>query len=364
LYDTSDYHPFDRYDHYRTGARVELAPVEVHGDRPGSLLAKMSATEVGEFVIETITWSADREVVAKRTDRLIRACYPDCYRLYLNISSNARMEQAGNQLRFRDRDVALFDLSRPWQAVHPTGSQAMRVVMLTFPKTLLPIDHATLRPLLGTAMPRALPDRSLIAQWLIELIDELTTKPDSLQEGPSQSHPESLAEGFPKTADVLRESVLGLIRQRLGQPDGITAATRRPLHLTRVHGFMLRNLSDAALTPDRIAKAVNISQRSLHQLFDDTGLTLMQRLKRMRLQACHRALRDPARSTTPIGKLAAECGYTRQDQFARDFKQLFKISARQVRQSCSLPQQETADGRVGGRRAPVVPARCGSIVCG
>ena len=57
----------------------------------------------------------------------------------------------------------------------------------------------------------------------------------------------------------------------------------------------------------------------------------MHLLKQLRLQECHRNLQDPARARTPIKDIIAKHGYLRPDQFARDFKQLFGVSATQVR---------------------------------
>jgi hypothetical protein len=47
LYDTRTVHPLDRYDYYRAGAGIELAPVAVHGRAPGRLLAVMSVAQIG-----------------------------------------------------------------------------------------------------------------------------------------------------------------------------------------------------------------------------------------------------------------------------------------------------------------------------
>jgi transcriptional regulator GlxA family with amidase domain len=61
----------------------------------------------------------------------------------------------------------------------------------------------------------------------------------------------------------------------------------------------------------------------------------MQLLKRLRLQECNRGLRDPALTMTPTKDVIAAHGYVRPDQFARDFKQLFDVSATQVRRLAS-----------------------------
>jgi AraC-like DNA-binding protein len=193
----------------------------------------------------------------------------------------------------------------------------MRVVMLTFPRALMPITRATVRPLVGTAMPRSLPGRGLIAQFLIELTD--TAEPA----------------GDPDLAEVLHECTAGLIRQRLGQPNGITPRTRQLLHMARIRDIIRRHLGNPELDPDQIAKAANISPRYLHKIFQDAELTPMQLLKRLRLEECRRSLQGPMLTTTPIKDIISAHGYRRPDQFARDFKQHFGVSAKQVRRLAS-----------------------------
>jgi AraC-type DNA-binding domain-containing proteins len=320
LYDTRTVHPLDRYEYYRDGAASELAPVAVYGRSPGHLLAAMAVTQIGDFKIETVTWAADTEIVARRTDRLIRACDPECYRIFLSVNGGLRMEQAGNQIPFRARDIALYDLSCPWQTTHTTGLVPMQVVMLTFPRALVPIARDTVGPLAGTVMPRSLPGRSLVAQFLIELTDPAASI--GLVSDPG-------------LVDVLRECAVGLIRQRLGLPNGITPHTRQLLHMARIRGIMRQYHTDPALDPDRIAKATNISPRYLHKIFQDAELTPMRLLKRLRLEECHRSLQDPTRATMSIKDIIAMHGYLRPDQFARDFKQLFGVSPKQVRELAS-----------------------------
>jgi AraC-like DNA-binding protein len=165
-------------------------------------------------------------------------------------------------------------------------------------------------------MPRNLPGRSLIAQFLIELTDPAATAEQA---------------DDPDLADLLRECTVGLIRQRLGQPNGITPHARQLLHMAYIRGIMRRHLANPALGPDQIAKAVSISPRYLHKIFRDAELTPMQLLKRLRLEECRRSLQDPALAMRPIKDIISKHGYLRPDQFARDFKQLFGVSPNQVR---------------------------------
>jgi AraC-like DNA-binding protein len=312
LYDTRTAHPLDRYEHYRAGAAAELAPVSVHGRSPGHLLAVMAVAKIGDFEIDMLTWVADREVVTRRTEQLIRAGDPECYRIILGVTPGMRQEQAGHLVEFRARDVALYDLSRPEKTTHTTGPTPMRLVMLSFPRALVPIDYTTVRPLVGTVMPRSMPGRSLVAQFLGGLS-------------------ESAGANDPGLAEVLLECAVGLIRQRLGEPSGVTPHTRRLLQEARINGIIRRNLGNPGLDPDGIARAAHISPRYLYTIFQDADLTPMQLLKRLRLEEARRKLQDSALAGMPVKDIASAVGYVRADQFARDFRQQFGFSASEAR---------------------------------
>lgn len=314
LYDTRMVNPLNRYEHYRAGAGTELAPVSVHGCIPDRLLAMMSVASIGDIEMELVTWAADREVVARRTERLIRICDPECYRILLSLTPGLRLEQAGHWVDFQARDIVLYDMALPWVAVHPTGPTPMVVLMLTFPRTLLPLDRSTIEPLIGTRTPRNLPGRNLIAQFLIELAESNDTN-------------------SPELADVLLECAAGLVRQRLGHTSGITPATGRLLHQERIKNIIRQHMANPTLDPDQIARLANISPRYLHAIFQGTSQTPMQLLKRLRLHRALVALQDPLRPRTPVKEVMSSVGYSRADQFARDFRDQFGMAPTHARES-------------------------------
>jgi AraC-like DNA-binding protein len=310
VYDTTTVHPLDRFEHYRQGAACELAPVVVDGPAPGTLFATMASNQVGCFDFEELAWNSDTEIVMRRTEQLIRAGAPELYRLVLPITGEVQLEQQDSRARLRPGDIGVYDLRQPWRAVHPGGANRIRVAMLTFPGAVPRLDERALRPLAGTVIPRRLPGRDLMAQLLARLCD--TAEPADY-------------------ADVLIECTAGLLRRRLGLPDGMTPQTRRALYLTRIRDVIRAHLADPALDPDRIARAAAVSPRYLHKLFEDSGLTPMQLVKQLRLEACRRRLEDPAMHTVRVRDIAAACGYRRPDQFARDFREAFGVTPSHVR---------------------------------
>jgi AraC-like DNA-binding protein len=200
----------------------------------------------------------------------------------------------------------------------------MRVVMVTFPRRLLPLEEAALTPVLGTLLPWRLPGRSLFAQFLIGLADNPGPDPD----------PVGLAE-------ALREVTTRLIREQLGLAGGFTPATRRLLYQEWIRAVIGWRSDDPELNPAGIARAVGISERYLHQLFRDTDQTPMRLVKARRLEQCHRDLLNPALATKPVGEIALARGYRRADQFAHDFRQRFGIPATHVPRPGPQPLRHT-----------------------
>lgn len=131
-------------------------------------------------------------------------------------------------------------------------------------------------------------------------------------------------------ADVLRDGVIGLLRERLGRP-AITTRTYRQIQLAWIRTVIQHHLSQPTLTPARIARTAHRSPRSLYQILHDAGTTPMALVKQLRLEQARRSLADPALSDRTIEDITLSLGYLRQDQFARDFKQRFGVSAKATR---------------------------------
>jgi AraC-like DNA-binding protein len=323
-YDTDAVRWPDRYEYYRDAAASEVAPVAIQGRPGGRLRAALSSVQVGDFLVEAISYTADFEMEILRNERMIRAGDPGCYRMCLNITGAEVSEQAGNQACYGPRDIGLFSLSSPYRSIRPASRQAVRVVMVTFPRRLLPLDEAAVTPLLGTLLPRCLAGHSLFAQFLTYLADSTGPYPE--------------AGGL---AEALRQMTTALIGERLGAGSGLTPAACRLLYQEWVRVIIARQADDPELNPAKISRAANISESYLHRLFHDSDQTPMQLVKSTRLEHCHRDLQDPAQAGKLIGEIAVARGYQRPDQFARDFRRRFGITATQLRQPSPLQPPQT-----------------------
>ncbi|MDO6966861.1 AraC-like ligand-binding domain-containing protein [Rhizobium alvei] len=104
----------------------------------------------------------------------------------------------------------------------------------------------------------------------------------------------------------------------------------RTAHLTRIEAFVRRNLHNAELDPETVARACGLSVRYLHELFRDTNQTLGSWVRDQRLMACRSALADPSNRQT-VAEIAYRFGFSDHAQFSRAFKAHYSITPKEFR---------------------------------
>lgn len=139
--------------------------------------------------------------VVQRTARLIRRTDPEVFKLCRLIRGSAFVEQDDRQTELRAGDLVLFDTSRPFLGRHSPGCRASRLLILQFPRSLLPLPAQQVRRLSGARIAG----------------DRLAGALETQHTVPAEAH-------------------------------------RRAL-MTRIHAFIRANLGDPSLGPHTIAAA-------------------------------------------------------------------------------------------------------------
>lgn len=96
----------------------------------------------------------------------------------------------------------------------------------------------------------------------------------------------------------------------------------RDAHLARIEAYVRQHLADPGLSPQQIAQACCISLRYLHLLFKDTGESVSQWIRDLRLQAAREAL-SRADKVTSVAQVAYSCGFGDHAQFTHAFRRKF-----------------------------------------
>jgi len=107
-----------------------------------------------------------------------------------------------------------------------------------------------------------------------------------------------------------------------GLPQSATAGTSVAIaRREQIRTYIESHLHDPALTPGRVAAAVHLSARRLHQLFEPDGETVGSYILRRRLEECARAISDAAQLGRTVTEIAFLHGFNNASHFGRVFRQ-------------------------------------------
>lgn len=98
----------------------------------------------------------------------------------------------------------------------------------------------------------------------------------------------------------------------------------RSVHIARVETFIREHLTDADLTPVKIAQACGISLRYLHALYKDEHESVAQSIRVRRLRLAYEQLNSGAAES--VAQVAYRTGFGDQAQFSRLFRGEFGLT--------------------------------------
>jgi AraC-like DNA-binding protein len=135
-------------------------------------------------------------------------------------------------------------------------------------------------------------------------------------------------------ADLAVRMLAQLVFMARGAAAPASEPGRDAVHAARLlaaRNFIDRNLQRADLTPALAARALGISVRGLHALFEPTGTSFARYLLARRLEAARLMLaRDPCR---PVTDIAFACGMDSLPTFYRNFRRAFGMTPSEYRGS-------------------------------
>jgi AraC-like DNA-binding protein len=174
------------------------------------------------------------------------------------------------------------------------------------------------------------------------------TGPDDLLARPLAAVPgiEALAVGYfnafvaqaPHLSGAAAEVAVRTLAQLVFMARGVAAPGSEPgreavraARLVAARNFIDKSLQRADLTPAVAARALGISVRALHALFEPSGTSFARYLLARRLDAARLLLaRDPCR---PITDIAFACGIDSLPTFYRNFRRAFGMTPSEYRGS-------------------------------
>lgn len=256
----------------------------------------MAAARAGDVVMTQL--EANRHRVL-RTAGMVRTSDQACLKIVAPWQGSAAVTQYGRSVSVRNGAWTIYDTTEGYTVDNPEPSDHL-IVML--PRERIRVDGHRLREL----MARPAGGASGISRVALD------TMRSTYRELPFMSE---------SAARVAGELIVQLVQLSLLEVAGLeTANSQRAALRDRIRAHVALRLRDPDLSIDGIAQALNCSKRLLHAAFADEEDTLAGYILRERIDACARALRDPARATQSLTDIAVDCGFGNLSHFSRVFR--------------------------------------------
>ena len=127
----------------------------------------------------------------------------------------------------------------------------------------------------------------------------------------------------------LERSVLEMFSLITGDPGASPALA----YLTAARDYIRAHLGQPDLSLARVARAVGVSERHLHRVFTEEGMSPAKYILENRLARAQELLVDPGHAATSIAEIAASVGFVSAAHFSRTFRQHFGCTPREARGS-------------------------------
>lgn len=132
---------------------------------------------ISEFGPVQATFMSTMPHSVHRTPKLIRQADPEVFKLGCLVRGGGMITQDGRRTDFGVGDLILYDTSRPYLAEFAPDVPVSQLLLLRFPRSLLPLPPRELRRLSAVRIPGAQGIGALSSQFLLQLarhMDELS----------------------------------------------------------------------------------------------------------------------------------------------------------------------------------------------
>ncbi|SOE01517.1 helix-turn-helix domain-containing protein [Blastococcus haudaquaticus] len=306
LLDTAAVPRAERVDAFRAAMGEASVPCRIdHEDPSGGVRARMHLWEFGSANLFTADSTGFRLL---RTSRHLRMEATPVVALAFQASGVGRFSQFDAESAVRDDSLMLSDLTGPY-AFSWGGWGGSRAFQIPYEHLALPVD------VVRRAGPRlrASPLHGLVRAHLQRLAD--------------RAEQLSLDPGAASLGRATTELVRALLVSAAGDV-AIRPQVRAETLVSRVLVYAQQHLAEPDLTPERIARAHNVSVRLLYRSCAEAGLSLEQWIIGRRLEEARALLAAPAGRQRAIASVAQACGFSDPSHFARRFRAAFGLSPR------------------------------------
>jgi AraC-like DNA-binding protein len=282
----------------------QILPVQIDPRHDATPAAAMSCLAIGEMAIRTVVGG---DHVYSRSTTELRAGDPDTLQIGVPLGGTSILVQDGREAVLSAGDMVLYDSSRPFTLAM---QERFHWQVFLFPKSLLRRPTRELREITAIRMRGDTGLTGVVQRFLRGVARDgarLENDSEAIMLG---THAADLA-------STLIRSTFGK-EWDVHDADGVLRE--------RVSAFVHAHHADPTLGPGMLALAHNVSLRRLHAAYEGTGRTVMDEVRRVRLEAIRSDLSDRRLGHLTIGQIAASHGLLSLASFSRAFRSTYGLA--------------------------------------
>jgi len=211
--------------------------------------------------------------------------------------------------------------------------------------TLLDTSRCCMREQVGAAetiafavpeepLRRHVPNIDDLVGQIFSSKDSLCAAAVALLRSASELDDVSASESVGKRMTKTLLDLLGILAEgRVGPAAGKAGSKHRAVRATAARRYVDEHLADPNLSVTSVADALEVSTRYLHMIFAREEQSLLDYIRKARLDACSAQLLSPASRDRSISEIAYSWGFNDLSHFCRLFRATFGMSARDYRKS-------------------------------
>lgn len=301
--------PRERADFWADLVSRHVNPMRIEPAGEIPLHGEVQARAIGELAAATVS---GRGLRASHGGPQVALTRDHRYAVGVHLAGEARIARRGEQVALQPGDVFItdfryefaFDLERPW-----------RHLVVTLPTCW--IDSRVARPeLISGAVLRDQPLARLLACHL--------------------DNGYAIAGAFsPAAATLFAGQSVDLLTQALAEQHSwqpTPSEAWRAAMFVRGCRLVALQFGDPTLTPDRIARGMRVSTRTLDRIFAAHGETVMRRVLDERVRRAAELLTSPAAAHRSVTEIALACGFNDSSHFGRAFVARMHVTPSRWRQ--------------------------------
>jgi len=303
-FSTAELPQHQRLDYWNDLTGSAFTPLVTDPVDRRAFVGKLTRTQLGDIRLsearsEPAIVRHSRQHVARAREALFMLC--------LQLDGVSYNRQQGREAVLRYGDFHLLDSLRPYEVCF---REFNRMLVLSIPQEALARRLPNPESLVGVPLSGKSGVSGLLSVLLCNFWQQRRSGDERF-----------LSPRFSEAILDLIASAYASVSQR-PVDDSSVAVVRRE----QIRSYIEAHLHDPALTPGRVADAVHLSARRLHQLFESGGETVGSYILRRRLEECARAISDLSQSSRTVTEIAFLHGFNNASHFGRVFRERFGLT--------------------------------------